>query len=384
MIEPQKNETGAATATVSEVNAKSQAHDAVGNETRDGGGGNKEHRNVTFDWVQTNTLIPHPVSKKLYGDTPSESLRKCIEHEGIHSPLIVTRETAHVLSGNSRLAVAKDLKIESVPVLYREEQLSEEEEIEIIVSSNSGRDKTNEIKIREFQEYLRIEKPLALLRKTNARRGKNEVPILEPAKSRDRAAGKVGVSASSLETGIKVLEAMGKLTEGNHPAEAEELRQALNEQGFAPALNLAQEKGWHAVPAAKKVVKAPQADPRNALTQPKPIVEPTVAEVEQKKTQADASHREVFAVEQEEPYGEAEGVPVADGNTKEAHVPEIAVDKDLQAAAERAGEYLDKVATFLRSKEVLRMSEEQKTQLGKDIGKVNRLAKIAEIKIAKD
>jgi hypothetical protein len=175
--------------------------------------------------VETGELKLNPESTKIYGDQIVQSLLKSIEDEGIQTPLKVDRHTKIVLAGNARLRVAMDLGITKSPVIYTNDSDSPLE----LVATNVAREKTVEAKIREFEIYVPQEKE-----KTKMRR-RSKVPKLEPSKSRDRAAKKVGLSASSLEMGMKVLKVITALEDEKDIEQAETLRETLNNDGINAA-----------------------------------------------------------------------------------------------------------------------------------------------------
>lgn len=366
----------AVTASTSKATVNVQAHNAQGNVVEAEGGGN------ILPWgevvlVNTADLKANPLSELVYGSEISPALSISIEEEGIKDPIIVSKNGGVILSGHTRVEVAKRLGIMKVPVVYLDRDTTEDEQEKFVFIYNTVRDKTPEIKVREFEHYLRNEKAVAADRKANAARGKQDVPNLEQGKSRDRAAAKVGVSASSLEDGIKVLETVKKLKESGSEGDAEELRNALNGKGYNSALKLAVDKKWY-VPPAKKA-------PRNAPGKPKDAV-----------AGADVVKGDVVPGELEKV---GEGVPkVVKKKAKEQQVlfdlglpparegepavvdAEPAADQDrLQdlEAVDSARGHLLALKVFLLGKVPARMSDALKTELGQAIGEINRLADAA-------
>lgn len=346
---------------------------AIGGNEDSGGNEAKTEGRKWVESVKTDTLKPHPLSEKIYGAAEHPSLRASVEDVGIQTPLMVSKMSGYVLSGNSRLAVAKELKMEEVPVIYREDNLTPAEEEDLVITSNAGRDKSREMRAREYCELKRIEIALAKLRKPAAGK-KGSGPNLDPTvkKSRHKAAERVGESASTLDKGLKVVEAADKLEAEGKTDEAKALLTALNTESYDAAFKKAQKDGI--VPATqKKAVAAPAAVPesdREVAANPKPDKTADIDNETKAKAKAKAKDK-------------VDSDPVASStNTREARGPDRKPDpaEDIALAVEKAGEHLDAVVTFLRKSEVVRqMTEGQKAQLGKDIETVNRLASSAGI-----
>lgn len=179
--------------------------------------------------VKAGELKPNSESSRLYGADIPPTLLASIEDEGIQTPLTVDRETGQVIAGNTRLMIATKLGIPEVPVIYVDGNVAPL----ALVATNVAREKTVEMKVREFIIYENQEK-----REAKTRR-KSKVLTVGPKKSRDRAAAKVGLSASSLEMGREVVRALDGLEAKKDPDRANRLRAKLNEDGIKPAHELA-------------------------------------------------------------------------------------------------------------------------------------------------
>jgi hypothetical protein len=79
-------------------------------------------------WVETEKLQLNPLSDNIYGSDVPATLLASIKENDIRSPLIVSKSTMKVLSGNTRLRVAQQLSKEKIPVLFVEANLTEEDE----------------------------------------------------------------------------------------------------------------------------------------------------------------------------------------------------------------------------------------------------------------
>ncbi|MEI8312717.1 MAG: ParB N-terminal domain-containing protein, partial [Verrucomicrobiota bacterium] len=355
----ENSETAAgATAAVSKANANDQAHDAaqtVGAAERVGN--NIPQGKICV--VDVAGLELNPLSETLYGADAPEPLKTSIEEEGVTSPLIIARCSGKVLSGNTRLKIAREVGVEKVPVVYIEGQLTEEEETNLVITCNIERAKTREMKTLEYRELLRIEKGLAIRRRARKSADGDKVPNLEPGKSRDKAAAKIGVSASSLDTGLKVIEAMEKLRRKGDPEGAEVLRTKLNDEGFSSALNCASDNGWH-----MENGDAAQAG-------------------EGAGVQANEKARD--------PKGEV-AVVKAGGGKKAAKVAVKPVDQkpppelsqDEKDALKSAEEHIAGLEEYLHKKTIDRLSEAAKADLGRAMGRLNTAAVLAGINVIVD
>lgn len=340
-----------------------------GNEDGGIGDDSKTERRKWVEFVKTDTLKPHPLSERIYGAAEHPSLRASVDDVGIQTPLMVSKGSGYVLSGNSRLAVAKALELEEVPVIYRADDLTPEEEEDLVITGNAGREKNREMRAREYRELKRIEIALGKLRKPAAERN-GTGPNLDPTvkKSRHKAAERIGESASTLDKGLKVVEAADMLKAKGKTDEAKALLSVLNAESYDAAFIFAQKE--RVIPATqKRVVAAPAAVPEGIqvpAANPKPVKPEDIA-AEPKAKAEDA--------EESSPV-----VPSIDA--REVRAPDRKSDpiEDVALAVEKAGEHLDAVVTFLRSEVVSQMTKEQKAGIGKYIGMVNRSAANAGIK----
>ena len=308
-------------------------------------------------WVEPDKLHLNPLSDNIYGSDVPAALLASITENDIQSPLIVAKVSMKVISGNTRLRVAQQLSKVKVPVLFVETDLTGEEEQNLVLSHNVSRDKTNEIRVREYECYLDIERELAKQRVAAGKKGAATVPNLAPSKSRNVAADKVGGSHSSLETGLKVVKAIDKLTSDGKIQEASRLRKVLNENGYSPAKNLAVNQGW-LVEDSPKVAKRSKSA---ALPDPVPAA---VLEASFKTDLVKATSLE----EQEVPHGGSELAPetVVEGDVLQHCADSQALDGLFKA--------FEEIEAFLLGEDVARLSEGLKMQIGERLGKINAAA----------
>ncbi|MCP9773964.1 ParB N-terminal domain-containing protein [Synechococcus sp. Tobar12-5m-g] len=241
--------------------------------------------------VATDKLKPHPLSKKIYTSEISGALITSIQDQGIIVPLIVDPNSFEVISGNSRLAAAKQLGMAKVPVIYFES--SDELEIRTaILETNAQREKNREQKIREYLEWLDIEKEAAK-RRMATRSQKDAVYNStqgKPGKSRNNAAAKIGMSGLHAERGGQVVTAIDALTAKGKSAEATELANKLN-RSINAAYNLAVKSG--VIVKAKRTTsksKAQTATPPSAAKKTAAAASETRLQLSEPAVVAEAEH----------------------------------------------------------------------------------------------
>lgn len=175
-------------------------------------------------------LKHHRLSNAIYGTEISDELVESIRTLGVLQPILVTRDSLEVISGNSRVQAARQLGYEVISGTY----FTSENDLEIqqaVLESNSQRIKTNEQKIREYNARKTIESELALLRRTEADpKAKPTKAATREAKgkAREHAAKKAGVSANVADKAAKVIEEADRLKDEGKMDESTELINALN------------------------------------------------------------------------------------------------------------------------------------------------------------
>lgn len=309
-------------------------------------------------WIAPKQLEINPLSDNIYGSDVPTALLASITENGIKSPLIVAKASMRVISGNTRLRVAKQLSLEKVPILFIEGQISDEEEQNLVLSHNVARDKTNEMRVREYRCYLDIEKELTRQRVAAGKKRSATVPNLAHSKSRDVAADKVGGAHSSLETGLKVLKTMDKLTAEGKTEEAARLRDILNANGYSPAKNLAVNQGWLVEDSQKKAKRS------KAKANPEPR-ESTSAVLE--------PSRRPDQVEEQSPAAQEElqGDSNPSGSESEERIPQQDIDPRVPDTVLKA---FDEIEAFLRGEHAAVLSDDLRMQIGVRLGKLNAAA----------
>lgn len=302
-------------------------------------------------WIEPDKLKTHPESERIYGTDISDELRASIATNGIRTPLIVAKGSMIVLSGNTRLKVALQDRTAKVPVVFVEGDSTEEAELGLVLTHNVARDKTREMRAREYRAYLGIAKELAKQRASAPRGVAAEVQKFAPRKSREIAADKVGASHTSLDTGVKVVEAIDRLMDQGEKENAERLRKVLEEHGFSSAKNLAANQKWLLEDATT------QANPKKRSQRgPKP-------------QQVDDSAVRDEALTEAFPEGplKSAAAPMTDeGPLQPVSGETSTVDLVLQQITE--------VESFLLNAKASRFNEEARAKIGRRIGSINAAA----------
>lgn len=166
----------------------------------------------------------------VYPPTLDDELLASVRALGIQNPLSVAPD-GEVADGGRRLMAAKKLGLNTAPVIVRSTLQSATDKLEFALASNTAREKTNEIRVREFMAHLKVEKERA-----RERMRANPAARKPVGKARDLAAARVGRSATTLETGVAVVRAIEEVSRTD-AKKAESLRDKLNSKGIQSAYN---------------------------------------------------------------------------------------------------------------------------------------------------
>ena len=102
------------------------------------------------------SLKPHPINERVYGDTYDHKLITSIKKYGLHGTIEITKENV-IISGHRRWHVCQELGYETVPVTVLDEK-DEDKLVEYLITMNQAtRERTNEQIAREFEVLLEIE-----------------------------------------------------------------------------------------------------------------------------------------------------------------------------------------------------------------------------------
>ena len=307
--------------------------------------------------VETNRLQPNPLSDSIYGSEVAAAVMQSVTENGISSPLVVCKTNLHVISGNTRLRVAKQLGLTEVPVIFLEGQLASEEEENLILAHNSVRVKTNEMLVREYISHRKIEKKLAEQRVANGRGRPARVQNFTPSKSREIAAKKVGVSYTSLEAGVKVVEAIDRLLEQGKTDDATRLRTVLEDNGYSPAKNFAAKQRW--LPEDERDAERNSKSAANPKPAPSAVLKPLPV--------PDSSIHQM----QEAPETEQQDSLVPVEKAEDSGVIKKTMDMH---ALECFMKTLDELEAFLKGGQVEFLSEELKEKIGAKLAALNLAA----------
>jgi len=195
-------------------------------------------------------LKNHPLNSGIYGSAPEDEFVELVREHGIHDPIMVTTDNV-IVSGHRRNQAAKICGMKEVPVLIIMDKLDPLEIEKLLILSNKQREKTNEMKLREYERLKEIEEQRAAGRKkAGLKKGDTkESPVVENlpprenlGKSRDLAAKEVGMSGRNAETGVKVLKKIDELKAEGKTEKAAELTADLNKSVSGAAKKISEPK----------------------------------------------------------------------------------------------------------------------------------------------
>ena len=88
------------------------------------------------EMILTEKCIEHPKNANIHSKEQIERLASLIEHYGWRHPIIISAFSGYVVAGHARLAAAKLLKLEKIPVNFQDFS-SVEEEYGFLIADNS-------------------------------------------------------------------------------------------------------------------------------------------------------------------------------------------------------------------------------------------------------
>jgi ParB-like chromosome segregation protein Spo0J len=196
--------------------------------------------------INPSELKNHLVNIEIYGTLPpcDEMLASVKEH-GVIEPIRCTKDMV-VLSGHRRRQHAVIAKLKTVPVLVARNAISEEEQIVQLIESNRQREKTKEVRAREFARLSEAMAELARKRqsavggkKPGALGKKVSEALGDAGRAKDQAAAEVGMSRPTAEKAVEVVKVIDELVEAGETDKAEEIRETLNTKSVAAAARAA-------------------------------------------------------------------------------------------------------------------------------------------------
>ena len=109
--------------------------------------------------VSTDVLKIHPRNAEFFDDIQGkeyEQFKQSISQDGILSPILVSPDMT-VISGHQRLKACKELGINLVPIMIRDDLTDENEKLKLLLAANFGRTKNDDAKQRKIAaEYVAL------------------------------------------------------------------------------------------------------------------------------------------------------------------------------------------------------------------------------------
>ena len=213
------------------------------------------HAKAEIQQVDPRLLSVHPRNAIIRGKKRDEAVRESIRLEGIKSPLECTEYGVVYKGAGTRLPMALELGMETVPVIVT--ALTDEIEIEkALIADILHSDDNICQRARIFQAYKKIEQAIARDRQregammTNARLGRkssaetlrsNVIEASCVGKASDHAATMAGMKPTTAEKSLKVITAIDLALAHEMTSEAHKIVDCLNQSvlcGFKEAMNL--------------------------------------------------------------------------------------------------------------------------------------------------
>jgi ParB-like chromosome segregation protein Spo0J len=217
----------------------------------------------TVHMVSVDKLWENPLNHTLYDRVVNPAILESVEQHGVLVPVRAMRN-GKLIDGWQRVEAAKSSSYRMVPVIYV--KIEEANELETILTYNAQRIKNTVERLREYRAYLEIETAKARDRAglrtdvgTKLPEGRHEW-----GKSRDLAAKKVGLSGSSAERGLRVLEEIEKRP-GTDPAD-EALRKLLND-GINARWKYAHSLGWIEAAVKPRPIQSKSQQKENVVSE---------------------------------------------------------------------------------------------------------------------
>lgn len=180
--------------------------------------------------VPVDQLKSHPLNAEIYGDKPSDDLIESIKTHGVLQPLLGTLGN-FILGGHLRHAASRKSGLTHVPVITVTPE-DEFAEVEILVTANRQRVKTNEQVAREAAALMKCEQGKARRRQGVSAGGKpvpaNSPELQEPTgDARKIVAAKLKIGQKKVDQALAVIEKLDEMKAAGDTAQADDLRQRL-------------------------------------------------------------------------------------------------------------------------------------------------------------
>ena len=79
-----------------------------------------EIRSKKIELVDIDKIVPNPKNNNKHPEEQIERLAKLIKHNGFRVPVIVSNRSGFLICGHGRVAAAKKIGLEKVPVSYQD------------------------------------------------------------------------------------------------------------------------------------------------------------------------------------------------------------------------------------------------------------------------
>jgi ParB/RepB/Spo0J family partition protein len=113
----------------------------------------------SINYLSISALKVHPRNQEFFDDIEGddyEQFKKSIQEEGIITPLLVAPDMT-IVSGHQRYKAAKELNINTIPVIINEDLKDEDEKLKKLLAANFGRMKNNPVKQRKIAvQYVEL------------------------------------------------------------------------------------------------------------------------------------------------------------------------------------------------------------------------------------
>lgn len=241
--------------------------------------------------LSIDVLKVHPRNIEFFDDIDGETyemFKKSIKKDGILTPLTVAPDMT-IISGHQRYKACKDLGIELVPSIIREDLTDEKDKLKTLLAANFGRLKNNPVKQgKVFAEYEK------LCGVTVGRPGKSRQNV---AISQEQIAGELGVDVRTIQR-LKKLQTLSPELQQLIEDGTVKYTTALNVWGKLPhedQRKLIEELGEEHL----KTLTSKQTQEIIQLQQQSQEKEDRINELETKLTQAEKDKAEPEVIEKE-------------------------------------------------------------------------------------
>jgi ParB-like chromosome segregation protein Spo0J len=199
-----------------------------------------------IEWRAPHLLVPHPRHAAIYGEEEDVTdLVEAIRVSGWIKPILITQQDK-IIRGHRCWKAASMLGWHAVPV-ERRVFADVREEVEVMLLENCYRTKTPEQRVREAEEWRRLEQQRAAQRQKDLAGTRSSANLqekfpegcLDRGQTRDKVAERVGLgSGRTYEKAARVVQIADTLAEQGKAVEAQTLLTVLNEQSIDAAAQL--------------------------------------------------------------------------------------------------------------------------------------------------